>query len=398
MTTRRDPADDAAAARLCKTVDLGAVRANVDVLRAAAGGRRVMAVVKGDAYGLGAPAVGAALLDAGADALAVDTVAEGVALRGHGVRGPVLVMDVDVADNTGLYAEHGLLPTVATEEQVRRHAADARRRGAPVTVWLRTNIGFNRFGPRDGAGFEAVLEALRREGPAVRTAAVFAHLSSSAADPVETAEQARTFKARVAAARDVLGPGVESSLAATHGLLHPETLADTAWVRPGIGLYGVVASESRELPGWEASGLAALRPAVSVRARVLEVVTLTRAEGLGYDRSPVPAGRLVASVAVGFSRGLHSVQGELTGIVRGRSCPMVGRPGMDCAQFDVTDVPGARPGDWLTLLGDPPDGDGGGIAAGTVCARLGRSPYELLSTWRMPVRHVHPVREGAPAT
>ncbi|WP_189397164.1 alanine racemase [Streptomyces sp. FBKL.4005] len=389
-----------AAARLEKTVSADAVRHNLAVLRAAAGGRRIMPVLKGDAYGLGAPALADLLVAAGVPALAVDTVAEGAVLREHGIGVPILVMDVDVADNAEDCARYRLMPAVAGPEQVGRHSAVARRRGEPVTAWLRTNVGFNRFGPREERDVDAVLDGLHRARAAVRVAGVFAHLSSSATDPGETAEQAEVFRARVGRARAVLGGHLTASLAATHGLLHPAALRGTDWVRPGLGLHGLLLPGSRDLPGWAGSGLGRLRPAVAVRARVLDLLTVTRAEGLGYDRSAAVApGRRLATVAIGFSRGLTGPAPAFTGLLRGRSCPMVGRPGMDCAQFDVTAVPDARPGDWMTLLGPERTGDGvarggegaargGGPvrAASDVGAELGLTLYELLAALRMPVR------------
>lgn len=386
---------EAAAARVHKRVDAAAVRANLAVLRAASGGRHVMAVVKGDAYGLGAPALSGVLAEAGVEALAVDTVAEGVELREHGVRLPVLVMDVDVPGTEEVCAGHGLMPSVSSREQVERHALAAVRGGTPCAVWLRANVGFNRFGPREEQGFADVVSALDRQRHVLRAEGVFAHLSSSADDPEETAEQSVLYRARLEHARRVLGAGLRSSLAATHGLAHPLALEGTAWVRPGIGLYGLTQPRARELPGWAASGLGRLRPAVSVRARVMELREVTRAEGLGYDRrARVPHGRVLASVAVGFARGLAPAAGAFTGVLRGRGCPMVGRPGMDCAQFDVTEVPGAAPGDWMTLLGPAAPEDGGGErAAPAVCAELGRTVYALLPGFRAPVRLHHTAQE-----
>jgi alanine racemase len=376
-----------AAARLEKTVAAEAIRHNLSVLRSAAGGRRIMPVVKGDAYGLGAAAIGALLVASGIEALAVDTVAEGVDLRDHGIAAPLLVMDVDVAENAEACAEYRLTPAVATAEQVARHQAVADRHGTPVRVWLRANVGFNRFGPREERDFDTVLDRLRQARHAVRVTGFFAHLSSSAHDPQETVAQAATFTSRLERVRAVLGADVAASLAATHGVLHPAALHGTDWVRPGIGLYGLLAPDSRSLPGWHDSGLHRLRPALTVRARVLDVVTITRSEGLGYDRSAALApGRRVASVAIGFSRGLAGAPAGFTGLLHGRSCPLVGRPGMDCTQFDVTDAPAARPGDWMTFIGPEPDGGGTARTAQQVAAELGLSLYELLATLRMPVR------------
>ncbi|MDI3419852.1 alanine racemase [Streptomyces luteolus] len=376
-----------AAARLEKTLSADAMRHNLATMREAAAGRRIMAVVKGDAYGLGAPAVAGVLVAAGADALAVDTVAEGAELRERGIEAPILVMDVDVTDTATACARHRLMPAVATVEQVRRHATVARRQGAPVTVWLRANIGFNRFGPREEREFAAVLGALSETRAAVRPAGMFAHLSSSDQDRKETIEQVGTFRSRLTLARAALGPQLQASLAATHGLLHPEALRGTGWVRPGIGLYGLLRSGSVEEAGAADTKMSRLRPAITVRARVLDLLSVTRPEGIGYVRSAVvPPGRRLASVAIGFSRGITGTAPAFSGLLRGRSCAMVGRPGMDCTQFDVTDVPAARPGDWMTFIGRDPDGNGPRRTAQDAGRELGLSLYELLATLRMPVR------------
>ena len=381
------PVTSCAAARLEKTVSADAVRHNLALLRAEAGGRRVMPVVKGDAYGLGARAVATLLVASGVEALAVDTVAEGVDLREHGIDRPILVMDVDVSDNASACATYGLMPAVATVGQVERHCGAGHRQGGPVTVWLRTNIGFNRFGPREDQDFEVVLDALREARAKIDVAGVFAHLSSSAWDEKETAEQASTFQSRVHQARAVLGAHLSASLAATHGLLHPAALHGTDWVRPGLGLYGLLLPAGRNLSGWQTSGLDRLRPALTVRARVLDLIDVTRDEGLGYDRScAVPPGRCLASVAIGFSRGITGSAAGFSGLLHGRTCPMVGKPGMDCTQFDVTKVPGVRPGDWMTFIGPEPAGGPVVRTAEDTAAELGLSLYELLAVLRMPVR------------
>jgi alanine racemase len=67
-------------------IDLGAVRHNVRALKRRAGGTRLMAVVKADAYGHGAVRASRAALEAGADSLAVVTVEEGAELRRAGIK------------------------------------------------------------------------------------------------------------------------------------------------------------------------------------------------------------------------------------------------------------------------------------------------------------------------
>jgi len=395
---------DAAINRLEKVVDHEAIRHNLGVLRDSAAGRKVMPVVKGDAYGLGAVPIARTLVQAGADALAVDTVAEGIALRAAGIGHPVLVMDIDVAENAAACLDAGLTPAIARPEQADRYARLARERGERVSVWLRTNIGFNRFGPRDG--FDALLGALYEHQGPLRFAGLFAHLTSSTWEEAETGAQAAEFATRLAAIRsrfggdveggdveggdveggDVEGGDVEGSLAATHGLVHPATLRGTTWIRPGIGVYGTVVPTARRLNGWRDSGLDRLRPVWQVRARVLDIVTVTGAEGLGYDRAvQVTRGQRIASVAIGFSRGITARAAGFSGLLHGTRCHWIGRPGMDCSQVDVTAVPRARAGDWLTVIGTS-----GALSRGAedVSDELGHSLYELMAVLHMPVRHV----------
>src|SRR5512133_2515800 len=103
-----------AGARVESVVDLAAVRHNVEVLRAAAPGAALMAVVKADGYGHGAVPVARAALDAGATWLGVCTLDEALALRGAGIAAPVL--------------------------------DGARRAGRPARVHLKVDTGLSRNG------------------------------------------------------------------------------------------------------------------------------------------------------------------------------------------------------------------------------------------------------------
>ena len=105
----------ARAARAVLEVDLAAVEHNVRLIGRAAGGTRLMAVVKGDAYDLGAELVGRALQAWGVPAMAVDNVADGIGLRAARVTTPVMVIDGDVPDNEPLAVADDLTPGVAHE-------------------------------------------------------------------------------------------------------------------------------------------------------------------------------------------------------------------------------------------------------------------------------------------
>lgn len=386
--------DSVGAGRVAKVVDLAAVRNNLEVLRAAAGNRKVMAVVKSDAYGLGAPTVAQDLLLAGVDALAVDTVAEGVALRSAGVQAPILVMDPDVVDNAVACIDNNLIPTVARGSHANVYTSIARRRGQPVEAWLRVNVGLNRFGSRDG--FDGLLHIVNACAPWLRIIGVFAHLSDAASDEEKTTAQIKEFTERQEVAQRCLRQSIEnssqavfrieSSLAATEGLFWPSSLRGTQWIRPGSGLYGPVSSSLEAPPSCRSSGLQGLRLCWSMQARVLDVVTATRSERVGYDwNAAVNPGQEVASIAVGFANGVTSAARNLQVILRGRRCPIIGTPGMNCSHFDVTGVPGVSAGDWATLAGSS---EGMTQRVEDVAAMLGYGDYELMTVLRAPVYYI----------
>jgi alanine racemase len=139
-------------------IDLSALAHNLERLRARAPGRRVIAVVKANGYGHGAHVVGPALAGAGADALAVVTVAEAADLRAGGIERPILLLqglhaadEADFAHELGLSVAVGRLDTIAALE------AAAERAGRPVAVHLKFDTGMARLG-FDAGDVDAVLD------------------------------------------------------------------------------------------------------------------------------------------------------------------------------------------------------------------------------------------------
>src|SRR5207249_1409376 len=100
----------ATAARMRLEVDLSGIRHNAALILRISRGAKMMAVVKGNAYGLGASVVAGVLSTGGAHALAVDNVAEGIELRRDAISLPILVIDGDVPENASLAVRHKLMP------------------------------------------------------------------------------------------------------------------------------------------------------------------------------------------------------------------------------------------------------------------------------------------------
>ena len=275
-------------------VDLDAIAANVRWVRGRlAPGVRLLAVVKADAYGHGAPEVARVVLAEGADALGVSTVAEGLALREEGIGAPILVLAPAASEELPAALEAGLILTVADLEGARGLAGAAEALGVPARAHVKCDTGMGRYGFA-WTELGARAEDLRRLEGAVRWEGVFTHMARGA-DAAFTRCQLARFLTAVdgAAARGLRFP-VRHAAASAALLAVPEAQLDM--VRIGSLLYG-------ECPaGLSAPGL---RRAFALWSRVAQVRELPRGATVGYGaawRARRPT--RVATVPVGFADGL----------------------------------------------------------------------------------------------
>lgn len=363
-------------------VDLAALQANFGALRARVGPKvRVLAPVKGDAYGHGAVQVARALEAVGGDAFGVALVEEGAQLRDAGVRGLVLCLGGVGRHGAEEAVARGLVPVVYDEGDAERLDAAARAAGRKVAVHLKVDTGMGRLGvplPQ----WERFLDRFARF-EALELDAMMTHFAESEVDDVTyTQEQLRRFRRAVATAR-ARGYAPRALHAANSGALlrHRDSWFDL--VRPGIALYG-----EPPVP------LPALRPVMRVTTRVLFVKDLPRGASVSYGRRWVTdRPSRIATLPVGYADGYpRALTGKAEVLVAGRRCPVVGTVCMDLCMADVTDVPEpVESGDEVVLLG----GEGPArIGAGEVAGWAGTIAYEVLCGFseRIPRQHA----EGGP--
>src|SRR5512140_1241517 len=320
-------------------IDLDAVAHNVRLLAARARPARLYAVVKANAYGHGAVAVGRAALEAGAAALAVVCVDEAEELRRAGITAPILVLGHTPASDAARAVALGLEVAAGGIELVEALSA-ARRAGAEVPVHLEVETGFNRH----GLALEALVQVAERARalPGVRAKALFTHFAT--ADEEDQAFTRAQFDALREASRRL--PWIaERHASASAGLLLAPDLALEA-VRPGIALYGYHPAQDR-------TPQVGLRPVLSLRSRVVRLSEIEPGATVGYGRTWTARRRsrialLMCGYADGYRRGFGN---RAHALVRGRRVPVVGRIAMDMCTVDVTDVPGAAAGDVATLIG-----------------------------------------------
>ncbi len=329
------------------TIDLDAVARNWRALDAASGtATETAAVLKADAYGLGAARVAPALARAGARTFFVALAEEGAALRrilGPGPR--ILVLSGLMAGDAGLVRDAALVPMLVSEAQVARHRADCP--DAPFGVQIDT--GMNRLGLGE-ADWRRMAGAVLAWKPVLLTS----HLASADdPDAAMNADQLALFGALTD------GTGVPRSLAATGG-----TLLGLAYqfdmTRPGIGLYG-------------GAPFADAAPVVRLDLPVLQVRDVEPGGTVGYG-AIWRAGRRsrIATISSGYADGLIRALSNGAQLFDNASpCPVVGRVSMDLLAVDVTDL--AADPETLAILGPEQGIDALAAAAGTI-------GYEILTS------------------
>ncbi len=350
-------------------IDLEAVAHNFRAIRGRIGpGVAVAAVVKADAYGHGLVEAARRLEREGTERLAVAYAGEGAALRAAGIGRPVMVLcGAGGRAEAEAVAENDLIAVAADLEQADLLAGEARRRGRRLRVQLKIDTGMGRLGVRfeDAGGF------LRRVSSSgvLEPEGLLSHLSSAdEEDRAYTEEQVRRFRAVLESLRPEGFDLRASSLANSAGIMNfPE--AHLGLVRPGILLYG-------GLPSPELCASFELRPAMSLRARVLQVREFPGGAPVSYGRTYHTEGRRrIAVTSAGYCDGLsRALSNRGHALIRGVKAPIVGRVCMNLTMVDVTGIGDAAAGDEAVFLG----AQGGGVITGDeVAAACGTISYEV---------------------
>ncbi|MGH9433464.1 MAG: alanine racemase [Terriglobia bacterium] len=361
-------------------ISLAALGRNFDRVRQLAGARKVMAVIKADAYGHGAVPVARALAARGVDWLGVATVEEAVELREAGIRQPILLLGgLYMSDPADLIA-YDLTPGVSSTARLDTYADCARREGRPINFHLKIDTGLGRLGlPPDR--LELFMRHLREigegpGGPALRLTGFFTHLAS-AEDLVasQTGEQGARFSAALVRLRS-LGMDPEWVHVANSAALLARSRFPENLVRVGALLYGYCLP-LRLPPGLAAPPSPQFEPILSFKSRVVYLKDVPSGTPLGYGASFFTrrASR-IATLPVGYADGLsRALSNRGRAMVRGQRAGIVGSISMDLTLLDVTDIPGVAVGDEVTLIGKSGDVS---ITALEIAREVGTVPYEVL--------------------
>ncbi|HEY7269163.1 MAG TPA: alanine racemase, partial [Dehalococcoidia bacterium] len=352
--------------RVWAEIDLDAIEHNVRSLCGLAGAAKLLAVVKGNAYGHGAVPVARAALRAGAWGLGVVSVDEGEELRRARIDGPVLVLGASSAALAPRLLAADLRVTVASRDEALALAATARAAGTVARVHLKVETGLNRFGLRPD-DVVALAEDLRNVD-GLEVEGIATHLASvDEGDKTFTYQQYAAF--RQCAERLPWVP--LHHISSTGALLDLPDLR-LGLVRTGIGVYGYYPSDEVTRP-------VVLQPALSLRTRVARVTDVPPGESVGYGRTwTAGEGARVALAMAGYADGVRrALSNQGVALMRGQRAPFAGRVAMDMLMLDVSGIPDVALDDEVTLIGSQGDEK---VDADEVGRLSGTISYEVLAS------------------
>ncbi|MBZ5530338.1 MAG: alanine racemase [Acidobacteriia bacterium] len=346
----------------------------------------VCAVIKSDAYGHGAGPCALALQEEGCKWFAVNTAAEGVALREGGIHGRILLLGGLWRGEENDVVRYGLTPAVWDWNHIEllENAAERVKPKNAVAIHLKVNTGMNRLGA-DLGDLKEMFSAIR-SAPHIYLEGMFSHFAASEMIDHPAGEQ------QLARFAEALGKANHAGL--TVALRHMANSAAIAsrpksWfnmVRPGLSLYGYSLPLTSVVTGTSDSSLELpVKPALTWKTRVLQVRDVEAGQPVGYSSGYVTqSATRVAVVPVGYGDGLNrhlSSRGRV--IVRNDYAAMIGNISMNLTALDVTGIAGVDVGDEVIVIGET---DSRQITAWDQANVASTIPYDILCniSARMP--------------
>lgn len=337
MTVRRAPS------RVRLEVDLDSIRRNFKQIRKSVQPAQVMAVLKANAYGLGALPVAKALVEAGVDRIGVAEVKEAAELAGHFRGIPIQIVGGILASEIPLCVRLGVVCPVTDVDIAKALSLEARKQRRKVRIHIKVDTGMGRLGLPHFEALGAIRSILRL--PGLEAEGIYSHFSN-ANNPQhgKTREQIALFRALLA---DLEAEGHAFPLVhmANSDGINNFPSAYFNLVRTGINLYGVF-----DLEGLRSMHL---KPSLSLKTSLIARRRLPAGYTIGYGCThTLFQDTWVGTVPAGYADGVPlaaSNSGQV--IIRGRACDIIGRVSMDYLTVDLTPCPSARVGDPVILVG-----------------------------------------------
>jgi alanine racemase len=323
-------------------IDLGAIEGNVryvrDLTRA-----EVMAIVKADAYGHGALPVAQSALRGGATWCGVARIGEALELRQAGLDCPMLLLGYTPAERMREAINLRISMTVWNYSQVKTASAQALNTGNSALLHLKVDTGMGRLGvlPQEAS---ALAEQISNTSGVILEG-MFTHFArADELNKTSTDYQENIFRTLIAELEETnLLPPIVHAANSAISLTRPS--AHFNLVRLGIAMYGLHPSPECLTP-------IGIRPALAWKSVLSQVKILPAGSGVSYGHEYITQdNERVGIIPVGYADGFRRTRGNYV-LVAGERVPVIGRVCMDQIIVQLDEIPEAREGDPVVLIGE----------------------------------------------
>jgi len=346
-------------------IDLNAVEENVRQVRQLTG-VSVMAVVKANGYGHGAVATAQAALRGGASWFGVARIGEALELRNAGLDNKILLLGYTPQVRLGDAIANGISITVWNSEQVELASQAAKRVGTKALLHLKVDTGMSRLGvqPEKAGGLALEIE----EQSWVAFEGLFTHFAcADELDKSPTEDQEEQLRRVLDDIKKFkLRPPWLHACNSAASFTHPSAYFDM--LRLGIAMYGLHPSKDCPTPG-------SIRPALTWKSVLSQVKTLPAGRGISYGHEyTTEISERIGTIPLGYADGFRRTKDNWV-LIGDRRVPVIGRVCMDQIMVLLEEVPTARAGDEVIIIGSQGDES---ISAEELALRWDTINYEVV--------------------
>ena len=305
---------------------------------------RLCAVVKSDAYGHGLSALAPIAVNAGAAYLGITENEEACVLRDLNLACPLLRLRPATREEAEAAWPDAVEEIVGSYESARMLSEIGVRRGRPIPVHLKLDVGIGRMGFSFSSHRQDIDKTLALDG--IRLVGIMTHFPVADEENLtETRRQLGRFEGEAAELQSRLtAPLLVHAANSSATLRLPESHKDL--VRIGIASYGLPPSPAVDLPE-------SLQPVLSWITAVVQVREVPAGAAIGYGMTyRTSRAQRIATLPVGYADGyVRALSNRAHVLIRGRRCPIVGRVSMNMTTVDVTGLDGVVLGEEAVLIG-----------------------------------------------
>jgi len=319
-------------------IDLSALRHNLTVIKERLKGKKLLAVVKADAYGHGLEGL-VPVLDQYIDFWGVASLDEALKIRNDK---PIVILSPILQPEVTPVVENDFIPTVSSMEIVHALSTEAQKLRKVVNIFVEVDTGMRRTGVPAEKAIEFIndVEAI----PNVKIMSIFTHLATASLPEggPKVLQQVRDFRNLLKRLRNSYMVHIANSAG---WLRFPETYEEFDLVRIGILIYG--------LSPFDHGPTIPVRPILEWKTRIVDIRWVDKGMGVSYDHIFVAPYRMkLATLSVGYGDGYpRSLSNRGHVMIHGKRAPIVGKVCMDLTIVDVTNIPDVKIGDEVTLVG-----------------------------------------------